>query len=145
MKFQKLFEKHKNSNLSPGIWQRRIEKSFTQLVSDSHLNNWHTSDCIPNDKTRILVGVAPGWNELDMRILDCVEQSISNNDFLISVDVFDTSNCQSIDDLHEYIPGIDTPYQTPIVGIWKGGKLIETVWGYEGRQKLSEIFRFSPL
>jgi hypothetical protein len=122
---------------------RMILKAFPEVVSQSHLNAWHPGSPIAEKGKRILVGVAPGWAELDIKLLDALDNALAekgNSDY--HIDVFDISVCERIEDLKAYLPDLKSAYHTPLVGIWEDGVFQKSLGGYAGRMFLAELFGF---
>jgi hypothetical protein len=71
-----------------------------------------------------------------MKLLDLLEPAAGGP---AVIGVFDVNDCRSLDDFHRFIPGLDLPYQTPVVGVWRDGQLVATGWGYIGRKLAAEV------
>ncbi len=140
-RFKQLYLKaHKEGDLYS---DRVIIKNFPEAVSKSHLNYWHIGDKIEKRKERILVGVAPGWDDLDIKLLDGLDGAQSLGMYCdYHIDVFDISICERMEDLKKYIPDLENAYHTPLVGLWKNSVFQKSVCGYEGRMFLAELFGF---
>jgi len=122
---------------------RMIVKAFPEIVSQSRLNYWHPGDYISGKGYRVIVGVAPGWDFLDIKLLDGLDYALSQERFSgYRIDVFDISDCQRLEDLHQYIPEPEKAYHTPLVGVWKNGVFQKSLSGYDGRLFLAERFGF---
>jgi hypothetical protein len=93
---------------------------------------------IASEGTRVLVGVAT-WSVDDLTLLDHLQMTLASGKQHATVDVFDIDTCQALDDFDKYLPGVGRVFQTPLVGIWRGGKQIESAWGTAGRKLLAEI------
>jgi hypothetical protein len=53
-----------------------------------------------------------------------------------SIAIFDVLSCKTMEDFEKFIPGIGAVYQTPVVGIWKNGCVVEKGIGAKGRMLL---------
>ena len=123
---------------------RMIMKAFPRIVSQSRLNYWCPGDKIGEKCQRILVGVAPGWDDLDIKLLDGLDQALSQERYSdYQIDVFDISTLKRMEDLQKYIPEIERAYHTPLIGLWKNGVFQKSMWGYDGRLFLAELFGFA--
>ena len=140
-RFRQLYLKaHKAGDLYS---DRLIIKEFPAVVSQSHLNYWRAEDEIEGTGNRILVGVAPGWDDLDIKLLDDLDHALSPGRYSdYHIDVFDISICEQMEDLKKYIPEIEGAYHTPLVGLWKNGVFQKSIWGYDGRILLAALFGF---
>jgi hypothetical protein len=114
---------------------------FPGVVAQSpRLKLWRRGDPVPEVGRFLLVGVAT-WSGYDMKLLDLVEQSPDGPEV---VGVFDTAECKSDADFETRIPGINTVYQMPAVGLWEDGKLVAQGWGHEGRLIVFRAFGLDP-
>jgi hypothetical protein len=87
----------------------------------------------------LLIGAAT-WNNYDMILLDRIEPEIGKIDANnLSVAVFDIDICKTESDIDQIIPGLGSVPQTPAVGLWVDGKLVETASGFLGRQLVERI------
>lgn len=140
-RFRQLYVKaHKERDLYS---DRIITKAFPDVLSESHLNYWRPVDKIEKNGTRILVGVAPGWDDLDIKLLDGLDHALSQEMYSdYHIYVFDISMCERMEDLKEYIPNLEKAYHTPVVGVWENGVFQKSMWGYDGRMFLAKLFGF---
>jgi hypothetical protein len=70
-----------------------------------------------------------------MALLDLIEDRVRGaHSPPVRVDLFDADTCLSLDAFQKYVPGVELGYQTPLVGYWVDGVLIESAWGYDGRE-----------
>jgi hypothetical protein len=83
-----------------------------------------------------LIGIA-FYSRDDLEFLDRIVaargETASNVKEII---VFDVLGCKTMDDFEKLIPGIGLVYQTPVVGIWRDGELVEKGVGAKGRMLL---------
>lgn len=84
---------------------------------------------------RLLIGVAT-WSGYDLNLLDLIEEATHAP---VRIDVFDTDACLSQAELDLYIPGVNTGPQTPFVGLWQDGVLVEKQSGHWGRQLVARV------
>jgi hypothetical protein len=76
-----------------------------------------------------------------MRLLDALEgpaEQLSDR-----FDVFDCGDVDSMGRMDFYVPGITPVFQTPVVGVWDGGTLVERGSGFDGRQILVRRYGLS--
>jgi len=141
-RFKKLYVKaHAATDLYA---DRQIIKGFPEIVSKSHLSYWCPGDQIKEKGHRLLVGVAPGWDYLDIELLDGLDNALSQERYSdYQIDVFDISVCKQMEDLKKYIPDLENAYHTPWVGLWRDGIFQKSIWGYDGRMFLAELFKFA--
>jgi hypothetical protein len=118
-------------------WQRGADELFPSIVARSPLRLWHPGDAIPRAEKRLLIGVAT-WSAHDMKLLDAVAAALQAPHPPLTVDVFNVADCPTADSFKEYIPGIDGIYQTPIVGLWSDGQLVEKATGFAGRELIAK-------
>jgi hypothetical protein len=109
---------------------------FPQLVERSRkLHLWSPGQPTSQTGQRILIGIAT-WSGYDLALLDLIEDAFTAP---IRIDVFDTTVCRTEADLEGYIPGLDSGPQTPFVGLWENGRLVETAAGSSGRQLVARV------
>jgi len=90
----------------------------------------------PNDG--VVMGIA-FYSLPDLQLLDELVQA-SKSGHSYSIDIFDVLDCKSMADFDQLIPGVTPVYQTPVVGIWESGKLIEKAWGATARQLILDKY-----
>lgn len=113
---------------------------FPDVVRDCpRFKLWDPTDAVPSRGTHLLVGTAT-WSGYDMKLLDLLAQAAGGP---AVIGVFDTNDCRSIEDFRRRIPGIELPYQTPVVGVWRDGRLEAAEWGYKGRQLAAQVCEVS--
>jgi len=133
MKFLDLL---RNSGKSPYDMQMMAQRRFPHLAAARRLRLWRKNDVFSHTGWRILIGVAM-YSEPDLRMLDrLADDCISCR---AHVDVFDVSEVTTMEDLECYVPGIGLVCQTPLVGIWHDGKLIERMQGLFAWRRLREL------
>ena len=124
--------------LSPGEHQRTVERNFAAAITDSRLRLWRPGDPITGQGTRVLIGVAT-WSGYDMRLLDVIDEGMARGPAPV-VEVFNTSDCHTHDDFKKYVPGMGAVCQTPVVGIWRDGRLEWSGQGAEARERVARMF-----
>ncbi len=112
---------------SPGEVQREAQKAFQERVRSSRLSLRTPSAPIPSTTRYVVIGVA-SYSVPDLGLLDVVESSAQAFD-RASIAVFDATQCSSMDDFDRYIPGIGEVFQTPVVGVFVGGGLVDKATG----------------
>lgn len=118
-------------------WADRL---FPAFVKGSPLRLWSPGDPIPSQGVRVLIGVAT-WSGYDMRLLDVLAAGLARRPAQAPVvEVFNTADCRQLHDFREYIPKLRQVSHTPVVGIWREGKLDEAKEGYEGRELVARMF-----
>jgi hypothetical protein len=86
----------------------------------------------------MLLGIAP-YSLPDLELLDALKESHRQNSTSSQrVQVFDVLSCTNANDFDQYVPGIGRVYQTPVVGIWENGVLVQKATGLKARQLISE-------
>ena len=126
----------------PSSQQEYARKQFPELVSRSNLRLWKPGDEIPNNKPRLLLGVAT-YSDSDMRLLDALDERVGVGTEE-RVDVFNVLDCKSQSDFAKYVPGISRVFQSPVVGVWEDGTLKRSLSGSEARHFLIDRYKLSP-
>jgi hypothetical protein len=90
-------------------------------------------------------GVVLGIGFYDFPELELLDRLIENRSHFVNFEqepvfVFDVLSCKTMDDFIAMLPEFGPVYQTPIVGIWKNGKLIEKAVGGKGHALLARHF-----
>jgi hypothetical protein len=132
MTFVELFMKH-NRLLAKKIPQRQFLDEMLQQATALGLRIWRRRDATSARGRRILLGVVP-WSLYDMEALDAVCYDFKGALF----EIFIVDECGSQADFEDFVPGVGPVWQTPVVGIWEDGRLVEKAWGFEGRQLLKQ-------
>lgn len=119
----------------------RRRELLPQLVARSRkLHLWAPGQPTSEVGPRLLIGVAT-WSGYDLNLLDLIEESTHAP---IRIDVFDIDGCQSLTDLEQFIPNVDIGPQTPFVGLWRDGTLVEQASGHSGRQLVARECGLDP-
>jgi hypothetical protein len=72
-----------------------------------------------------------------------VAQSLRQRDpGQLHVDVFDVSECKTMEEFQRYVPDVGAVLQTPVVGLWQDGKLTTTATGKEARDLVARTCGF---
>jgi hypothetical protein len=126
--------------------QQQAIVNFPNLVENSRLNLWKPGDSISMQRIRFLIGVRV-VSRYDMRLLDALNRILLSDQIMDErIDVFSCETIATIDEFDQYIPGIKSrmkSHQTPTVGMWKDGHLVEIGHGYSGRQLVLDYFNLS--
>lgn len=112
--------------------RRTLFPGFVERSPKLHL--WSTDQPTPAHGPRLLIGVAT-WSGYDLNLLDLIEEAPDNG---VRVDVFDVDSLASPDELARAVPGIPN-LQTPFVGFWIDGKLVESASGFEARKLVARV------
>jgi hypothetical protein len=106
----------------------------------------------------LLLGVA-SYSLYDLYLLDTLveagvghtnvrpastEGGVAPADKSVSVDVFSVHDCRRQEDFDEYVPGLTPVLQSPVVGLWREGKLVEKAVGAAGRKVVAGLFGLDP-
>jgi hypothetical protein len=119
--------------------QKDLDEGFSAVVTKSPLRLWSPGDPVTgNGGKRLLIGVAT-WSGHDMMLLDAVSQALQESSGDLTVDVFNVDCCLSQEAFERYVPGIGDVLQTPIVGLWSNGKLVDKATGKAGRDLVSRV------
>lgn len=114
----------------------RIQRDLPQVLLSAGMDLWHRGDSIPQSGKRTLVGIAP-YSRYDFQVLDeLLKMQQAQERTFGCLQVFDMLDCKEMKELDDYVPGIGTVRQTPVVGVWIDGVLVEKEWGWKGRQLL---------
>jgi hypothetical protein len=104
---------------------------------------WRPGRSTPPGVRRTLLGVAP-YSLPDLQLVDQIREAVQQGACSgEQVQVFDVLTCATMEDFDERIPGIGPVYQTPVVGIWSNGILVEKASGARARQLILEHYRLS--
>lgn len=113
--------------------RRELFPGFVERSPRLHL--WSPDQLIPDRGPRLLIGAAT-WSGYDLNLLDLIEEAPVVG---IRVDVFDVDSLTNEDDFQRYIPGLVHAFQTPFVGYWVDGRLVESATGFHGRQLVVRV------
>jgi hypothetical protein len=122
--------------LDPADTNRR----FRERVAASPFRLWSPGAPIPEGGVRLLVGIAT-WSAYDLRLLDLIEETPRANwPTPLVLELFNTDDCRSLDDFDHYVPGLGQVFHTPVVGLWRDGRLTEKAEGYAARDLVARMF-----
>jgi len=107
---------------------------LVEALSQSRLHYWTLGDDVASTSRRTLIGVAP-YSTYDLKLLEALNE-LSLDPISERIDIFDVLACHSQEDFEKYISAIGKVYQTPVVGIWQNGKLVQRDSGHNARQLL---------
>ena len=110
-----------------------ISERFREHPQLTALNLWSPGDQIAADGTRLLIGIAP-YSISDLCLLDQLLSIVVEDKGKIAIDIFDVLSCTTMGDFDKYVPGISQVFQTPVIGVWHDGVLIEAASGAAGRK-----------
>jgi hypothetical protein len=115
-------------------------RRFQERVAASPFRPWSPGDPIPEAGLRLLMGVAT-WSAYDLRLLDLVEETPRENwPTPLVLELFNVDDCRSLDDFDRYIPGLGKVFHTPVVGLWRDGRLTEKAEGNAARDLAARLF-----
>ena len=117
-------------DLSPGQEQQRASGELPEWVADSAMHWLASPGSVNGIADKLVVGVAV-WSRYDLQMLDELNAFASSHP-TVRVYVFDVDRAG--EELERFVPGVGEPGQTPVVGWWSGGVLVESGTGFAGRQ-----------
>lgn len=123
---------------SPRDRRRDLLPGFVERSPKLHL--WAADQTALAHGSRLLIGVAT-WSGYDMNLLDLIEEAPESG---VRVEVLDVDAFTSVDDLSRLFPGT-TFLQTPFVGHWVDGELVETASGFHARQLVTRVCGLNPV
>jgi hypothetical protein len=130
-------------NLEPPPAPEQLDAHFRERAAMSGLGVWKPGDAIPESGRRLLVGVAL-YSADELRVLDVAAEVARRPNSAVRLEVFNTAACRGQEDVNEYIPELAPVYQTPFVGLWQDGLLIEKASGYAGRKLIARVLDVDP-
>ena len=113
--------------------RRELFPGFVERSPKLHL--WLPEQPGSEQGARLLLGVAT-WSGYDMNLLDLIEEAPHANG--IDIEVVDVDTLPSAEDVTRVFPGLEFA-QSPLVGYWVGGKLIEVAQGFAARQLVARL------
>jgi hypothetical protein len=121
------------------------DREFPSAVAVSPYHLWRPGDAVAPAARRLLIGVAT-WSGYDMRLLDALADAFpANGTGAMRIDLFNTAECRSQQDFQGYIPGLDDVLQTPVVGVWRQGRLTDVAQGFHARELAAREVGIDPL
>jgi hypothetical protein len=139
MKATELLEEARR--LQPKDQSSYVSSRLPQVLAESGITVWSRGDAIPSLGRRTLLGIAP-YSLPDLQLLDALKEVVAQNPVSGQwVQVFDVLSCADMDDFDQYIPGIGHVYQTPVIGIWENGALIQKATGVKARRLIAKQYK----
>jgi hypothetical protein len=114
--------------------QRQAGQRFWQELDQMGIGHWKPGGPIPASGLWLLIGVAPSWSTYDLELVDSIVEKVTDPKRHLQVGFFDVSVIGKEADIDLYIPGLKRFIQTPAVGFWKDGQLMESGEGFRARQ-----------
>lgn len=144
MRFLKLldpWETEGQGSAAVGRQQTRSRERFPTLVRATRLHLWSPHDGVSDANCRLLLGVTPGFDLVNLRLLDLIcdrlEQGVPPG---LEVDVLDLETLGSPAALAECFPGYRGFPQAPVVGVWRHERHERTLDGFAGIAFLIHFF-----
>ncbi len=129
-----------NFGLSPAEQQLYAQEQFHIVIANSNMGLWKLGDPTNCNGRRVIVGVAV-YSVPDLQLLDALNEMLFSSDLRNDcVQVFSVSECQAQEDFEKYVPGIGKVFQTPVVGVWEDGLLVDKAWGAAARDMISQYY-----
>lgn len=142
MKIVELFEQARR--LAPKDQASFVGAKLPEALVGSPISVWRRGDPIPVVDRRILIGIAP-YSLPDLQLVDKLTEVLKRRPGVRdSVQIFDVLSCSKMVDFEGYVPGVGSVYQTPVLGIWENGILVERATGAKARQIISRRYGLSP-
>jgi hypothetical protein len=114
---------------------------FPALVERSRkLHLWAPGQATSDVGPRLLIGIAV-WSECDLELLDVIENATHTP---VRIDVFILDQCRSLQEIRRFVPDVQTPHHSPVVGLWRDGVLVESASGFHGRQLVCRVLGLDP-
>jgi hypothetical protein len=88
----------------------------------------------------VLLGLA-FYSLPDLQFLDdiVIRSRNTSDSHEMRIDVFDVLSCKSMQDFESLFPGLEPVTVTPVIGIWRNGKLMEKGFGFRETRRISQI------
>ncbi len=113
----------------PGQAQKRARSDFPKQVIRSRLKLRDPAKPIPDAGKRFVLGVA-SYSADELSMLDQLDRVLQDRTDEV-IEVFDVLNCEQMSDFEKFIPGIESVYRTPVLGVIVNGKLIARATGLQ--------------
>jgi hypothetical protein len=117
-----------------GDIQRDAGIRFWHLIAQAGVRRWSRGDPYVQTGKYVLVGLAPSYSVPDLELAEAVLERFQAGSLEAAVEFFDSSDARAAEEMDQFIPGIRNVFQTPIVGVWQNGVLVESASGFGGRQ-----------
>lgn len=89
----------------PAEVQENAHRLLPSIMPQSELHLWGLDDSIPQQGMRFLIGIAV-WSVYDMRLLDALDQMLSERKRPERVDIFNVDDCSTMECLQDYVPRV---------------------------------------
>jgi hypothetical protein len=119
---------------SVGESQRDSGNAFWRIVDAAGIRKWSKGDAPPRTGTYVLIGLAPSYSVPDLELADAVVEKVLNGSAGAKVEFFDTSDIRTPQEIEQCVPDIGIVFQTPVVGVWRDGTLVDKASGFAGRR-----------
>ena len=116
--------------LTPADEQRRASNLLPISVADSAMHWLASPESLNGTGEKLVVGVAV-WSRYDLALLDELNQFAAAHPGL-RICIFDVDRVGG--EFERFVPGVGDVTQTPVVGRWSGGSLVEKGTGHAGRE-----------
>jgi hypothetical protein len=137
MKFTELFTEY--ASRVPGEQQEQILAALPVRAKEIGVRVWKPGDPIPSHGRRLLIGVTQ-WSRDDLEVLDAVCEVVKGD----QLDMFILGECKSQAEIEDYVPGVGPVFQSPVVGVWEDGILVDKGSGWEAKQLLARHGVLNP-
>lgn len=113
---------------SPGDAQKQSRIGLPKRLTASRLKLRKPDAPVSHAGKRLILGIA-SYSRDELSLLDQIQDSWDESAPPRSVEVFDVVDCREMSDFDRFIPGIGDVYQSPVIGVFVGGKLVESASG----------------
>ena len=125
-------------DLPPEEQQAWAIDHFDQVILNSNLLCYNRAVFADMSGCNIVLIVAT-YSISDLCLLDRLDSFLSTKRSMINIYAYDVTRIVSMSHLDSIIPNIGNAYQTPMIGIWEGSKLMQTAWGNGAIRALSDV------
>jgi hypothetical protein len=132
-----LIELFQQSSRSPEL-HMEFDAQFWRVLDAAGLVRWRKGDPMAASPQRLLIGLASysvPEVELAQRLIDRLE----TGPLPVCVELFNVLDVKDMSDFQNYVPGMGSVYQTPVVGLWSDGLLADAVQGSDARVLIQRI------
>ena len=143
MRFLRLLDPSILAERGPAYIRLQSEQArerFPHLVRKSRLHLWNIGDMPKPDGIRLLIGLAPGYSLVDMRLADLMNDALAREEnSQVHVDVLDAAN-DRVPDLRVLFPKLkEQPSRSPVAGVWRNGIHVSDEWGFAAVARIVSI------
>lgn len=124
---------------SIGEQQTQSGRRFWAELERAGIRRWQPGQAVPASGTWLLIGLAPSWSMRDLELMDTIVANVTDPKRLLQVSFFDVSAPHGQADVGLYVPALKKFYQTPVVGFWRDGKLLEYGDGARARRIVHRV------